>query len=68
MLDRPPIREIVYTDANGNPYQFIVGLNCTEIREIQENGELAFIPWVEVWQEEKLLFRSNQHKLEHIIY
>jgi hypothetical protein len=68
MINRPPIQRIVYTDANGNPHTFALGMTCTEIREVEENGEMAFIPWVEVWNEEKLVFRSNQHKLEHIIY
>ena len=68
MINRPPIKEICYISAEGNPHTFIVGLQCTEIREVEENGEMAFIPWVEVWHGERLLFRSNQHKLEHIVY
>jgi hypothetical protein len=67
-MKRPPISEICYISAEGNPHRFIVGLNCSEIREVQENGEMAFIPWVEVWHGEKLLFRANQHKLECILY
>ncbi len=68
MINRPPIHAICYTSAEGNPHTFIVGFGCTEIREIEECGEQTFIPWVEVWDGEKLLFRSNQHKLEHIVY
>jgi hypothetical protein len=68
MKDRPPIRMICYIDAQGNPHTFTVGRGCTEIREVEENGEMAFIPWVEVWDGDKLLARFNQHKLEHIIY
>lgn len=67
-INRPPIREICYFSAEGNPHTFAVGKGCTEIREIEENGELAFIPWVEVWDGDKLLFRANQHNLEHIFY
>ena len=68
MINRPAVRMICYTDANGNPHTYTVGCGCTEIREVEESGEMAWIPWVEVWNGEKLLFRSNQHKLEHIIY
>lgn len=68
MINRPPIQMICYTDAQGNPHTFTVGLDCAEIREVQENGEMAFIPWVEVWRGEKLVARFSQHKLEHIIY
>jgi hypothetical protein len=68
MINRPPIRMISYITTEGNPCSFTVGCGCTEIREIEECGEQAFIPWVEVYDGEKLLFRSNQHKLEHIVY
>jgi hypothetical protein len=68
MESRPPIHSICYISAEGNPHTFTRGLGCTDIREVEENGELAFIPWVEVWDGEKLLFRANQHKLEHIVY
>ncbi len=68
MINRPPVREIIYTTAEGNPGVFFVGCNCTEIREVEESGEFCFIPWVEVWEGEKLIFRANQHKLEHIRY
>ena len=69
MINRPAVRMICYTDAQGNPGVFSVGGgDVSEIRETEENGEMAWIPWVEVWNGEKLLFRSNQHKLEHIIY
>lgn len=64
---RPPIKEICYT-REGNPHEFIVGRNCTEIREVQEYGEYAFIPWVEVWNSDKLLARFCQHNLEYIFY
>jgi hypothetical protein len=36
MDKRPKIDSITYYSAEGNPYQFIVGRNCTEIRETQE--------------------------------
>jgi hypothetical protein len=65
---RPPISRITYMTAEGNPGIFDVGANCTEIRETEEYGEYTAIPWVEVWNGDKLMFRSNQHKLEHIIY
>jgi hypothetical protein len=68
MISRPPIKRICYTSAEGNPQVFDLGYNCTEIREVEENGEMAFIPWVEVWATDKLLARFNQHKLEHILY
>ena len=68
MIDRPPIHMISYITTEGNPCSFTVGCGCTEIREIEENGEYAFVPWVEVWNGERLLARFNQHKLEHIIY
>lgn len=68
ILGRPPVRMICYNDANGNPHTFSVGLNCTRIVETQEKGELDFIPWVEVWDSDKLIARFNQHKLEHIFY
>ena len=68
MINRPPIHEITYIDMQGNPRTFTVGCGCTEIREVEENGEFAFIPWVEVWSGEKILFRASQHKLERIIY
>ena len=68
MIDRPPIHMISYITTEGNPCSFTVGCGCTEIREIEESGEYAFVPWVEVWNGERLLARFNQHKLEHIIY
>lgn len=68
MINRPPIHMICYMDAQGNPHTFTVGCGCTEIREVEENGEYAMIPFVEVYDGEKLIFRSSQHKLEHIVY
>jgi|HubBroStandDraft_1064217.scaffolds.fasta_scaffold52304_5 hypothetical protein len=65
---RPPIERIVYTTAEGNPGVFQLGRGVSEIRETEENGEFSTIPWVEVWDRSSLLFRCNQHKLEHIIY
>lgn len=67
-INRPPIQMICYTDSHGNPHTFTVGCDVTEIREVEECGEMAFIPWVEVWNGDRLIFRSNQHKLEHIVY
>ena len=68
MINRPPVQMICYTDAQGNPHTFTVGCGCTEIWETEENGEYAYVPWVEVWDGDRLLARFNQHKLEHIIY
>ena len=68
MINRPPIHMICYMDAQGNPHTFTVGCGCTEIREVEENGEYAFIPFVEVYDGDNLLFRASQHKLEHIVY
>jgi hypothetical protein len=66
--NRPPVQEICYISAEGNPSSFIVGRGVTEIREVEENSEYCMIPWVEVWDGEDLLARFNQHKLEHILY
>jgi hypothetical protein len=68
MIDRPPIHMISYITTEGNPCSFTVGCGCTKILEIEESGEYALVPWVEVWNGERLLARFNQHKLEHIIY
>ncbi len=68
MINRPPIHMICYMDSRGNPHEFTVGCGCTEIRELEESGEYSFVPWVEVWNGDKLLFRASQHKLEHIVY
>ncbi len=68
MINRPPIHMICYMSAEGNPHSYTVGCGCTKIREVEEDGEYAAIPFVEVWDGEKLLFRSSQHKLEHIVY
>ena len=68
MNSRPPIQRITYISSEGKQHNFIVGCGCTEIREVEESGEYTFIPWVEVWNGEKLLFRANQHTLERIIY
>lgn len=68
MSERPPVQMISYIDAQGNPHTFTVGCGCSEIRETQECGEQAFIPWVEVWNGDKLLARFCQHKLEGIFY
>lgn len=69
MLNRPPVRMICYTSAEGNPHKFSIGVNgITEIRETEENGEFCTIPWVEVWAGEKIVARFNQHKLENIFY
>jgi hypothetical protein len=68
MTDRPPIQSICYIDAQGNPNTFNKGLNCTEIREVEECGDMSFVPWVEVYRGDTLVARFNQHKLEHILY
>ena len=68
MASRPPIHQIGYDDERGNPRIFTVGCGCTEIREVEENGEYCYLPWVEVWDGDKLLARFCQHKLEQIIY
>jgi hypothetical protein len=68
MITRPPIHKITYISADGNPHQFIVGCGCTEIRDVEESGLYCYLPWVGVWDGEKLLFRASQHNLEHIIY
>lgn len=68
MANRPPIQQIEYIDEHGNPHTFTIGCGCTRILEVAENGEVCFIPWVEVWDGEKLLARFCQHKLEHIFY
>ena len=59
---------IFYLDSQGNPKEFTVGCGCTEIRELEESGEYSFVPWVEVWSGDTLLFRASKHKLEHIVY
>lgn len=68
MINRPPIHMICYMSAEGNPHTFTVGCGCSEIREVEENGEYAFINFVEVWDGDKLLFRASQNKLEYIVY
>ena len=68
MTPRPPIESITYISAEGNPHQFVVGRNATEIRETEESSEYTFVPWVEVWDGEFLCARFNQHKLERILY
>ena len=68
MKNRPPIREICYITAEGNPHTFVVGANCSEIREVEEAAEYCFINWIEVYQSGKLIARFNQHKLESIFY
>jgi hypothetical protein len=69
MINRPPIKMIGYTDNEGGyPHTFTVGRDCSAILEVEESGEYSFIPWVEVWQDEKLLARFNQHKLDEIHY
>jgi hypothetical protein len=68
MINRPPVQQICSIDENGNPGTYTVGRGCTEIREVEEPGEYALIPWVEVWDGERLIARFNQHKLESIIY
>jgi hypothetical protein len=69
MINRPPIKMIGYTDNEGGyPRTFIVGRDCSAILEVEEPGEYAIIPWVEVWQGEKLLARFNQNKLDEIHY
>ena len=76
MIDRPPIQMICYNDSRGNPVELRVGYpfefkgtqNITEIREVEDDSEVCFIPWAEVWAGERLVARFNQHKLEHIFY
>ena len=68
MINRPPVQQICFLNENGNPCTYTVGRGCTEIREVEEPGEYAFIPWVEVWDGELIRARFNQHKLESIIY
>jgi len=64
---RPPIREVVYISAEGNPCTFRASATI-QIRETEENGEYCMIPWVEVWDGIELLARIPQNKLEHILY
>jgi hypothetical protein len=71
MATRTPIERITYISAEGNPHVFQVGAlgrNCSEIREVQENGEFCLIPWLEVWEGDRLIARFSQHKVEHILY
>lgn len=69
MDNRPPVSMITYISAEGNPHSIVVGCNgVTAIREVEEDGEYAAIPWVEVWAGPELRARFNQHKLEHIFY
>ena len=69
MANRPPVREISFIDNQGNPRDYIVGCaGVTAIKETNECGEFAFIPWVEVWAGETLLARFCQNKLENIFY
>lgn len=69
MKDRPAVQRICYISAEGNPHVYELNRNCvTELREVEENGEYSTIPWLEVWQGNKLIARFNQHKLEHILY
>jgi hypothetical protein len=69
MINRPPIRSIELIDNHGNPREYIVGVaGITRIPEVEENGEYAFINWVEVWADEILIARFPQSKLEAIRY
>ena len=71
MYDRPAIERITFISAEGNPCVFqCIGnhRNCSEIREVMQDGEYCRIPWIEVWEDKHLLARFNQHKLEHILY
>jgi hypothetical protein len=68
LKNRPPIRMICLITGDGNPHEFTVGSNATEIREVEEPGEYSFVPWVEVYNGDILVARINQHKLEHIFY
>jgi len=75
MAGRPAITFITRTDENGNPNVISVGGaidykkdSVTEIREVEEYGEYAAIPWVEVYSGEKLLARFSQHKLDSVFY
>lgn len=68
MKNRPKIAEVCFYSAEGNPQQFVVGRNCTEIRETQEEAEVCYVPWLEVYADDRLVARFNQHKVEHIFY
>ena len=71
MAKRPRIDRITYISPEGNPQVYQCGplhRNCYEIREVEENGEYCTIPWLEVWEDEHLVARFNQHKVEHILY
>ena len=75
LAGRPAVTMIARTDENGNPNLISVGKAIaykgdlvTEIREVDEYGEFAAIPWVEVYSGEKLLARFNQHTLDGVFY
>jgi hypothetical protein len=37
-------------------------------KQMSEQKEFCFIPWLEVFDGESLIARFNQHKVEHILY
>jgi hypothetical protein len=69
MNNRPAILEVGFYSTAGNPHNYVVGkAGITEIKETEECGEYASIPWVEVYAGNELIARFCQHKLEHIYY
>lgn len=69
MRSRPPIVAVCWNTSRGNPQEYRVGNGgITLIKEVWEGGEFCDIAWAEVYADDKLLSRFNQHHLQHIHY
>lgn len=55
-------------DEQGNPQDFVVGMNCSRIEIVQQNGEYAYIPYVRVWSGDDCLVEFCQHKATFVRY
>ena len=52
----------VLGDEHGNPMDYIVGQNCSNIEAIYRDGEYSAIPYIRVWKDGLCLAEFNQHK------
>ena len=58
------IEAIIFDDDQ----ELRVGRNCDSIIVVMENGQMARVPWLEVWKDGRLLSKWNAAKVQGVEY
>lgn len=64
------IHKVILSDDGAEKYQaWTLGVNgITEIKIVQKEGPMSFIPYVQVWRGEKLFAEYCQHNIFGVLY